>query len=445
MRTKKLLFTAGAAAATATFVTLLNAPGQPARAQSAYPPRTGSASEGTEAGGMLEVRVGTDRTQYPGNRPVQMTLYIANTRYDKISISSGSKPEYDFVVRNARTGKAVWSLWKNRPGLAAPRGFTLRQGETRNHSQLWDQTDDSGARVPAGVYTIEAVLWSGRTISTQVYLGGNAPGRPGRPGNGGNGGNGPGRPGNDGNGNSGGGVVQDGNRLALASTLTADRAQLMPGGTLRLTYTVTNPTRVTQTARFSSGKQFDMSATGPRGQVVWQQSQGMFYTQAMGGLSLAPGQARTYNAEWRIPADLPPGNYTVSAYLATQPFGSQGGAAPAMLRLPLGRSSGNNGGGNGNNNNGGGNYPLLSLREMASVLPHRLVGQKVTVSGSYLGLKGGPGAPPVSRADWVLAGDGVTVYVTGPLPETRPGRTVTVSGILRRSGDGRHYIDSRSR
>jgi hypothetical protein len=246
------------------------------------------------------------------------------------------------------------------------------------------------------------------------------------------------------------------------------------------------------TLTFPSGKQFDMTATTPNGQMAWQQSRGIFYTQVVTRLRLNPGEQQVFTATWQIAPNVPSGVYNMYAFLTPQNARSRG-YAPASFRLAVGNAG--NGGGLGNGAPGGGgnggtynggftpgapppdgvynggftpgtpvsggngglvvanptNGPvimngvhLVGMREFVSPRASSYVGQRVTISGTYLGQKGGYGAPPRLRTDWIVVGDGTSIYVSGPVPaNAREGANIVVIGTVCRTNDGRLYIDAR--
>jgi len=72
----------------------------------------------------------------------------------------------------------------------------------------------------------------------------------------------------------------------------------------------------------------------------------------------------------------------------------------------------------------------------------------VSVKATYQGWNNAPGAPPVTRSDWVIQSPGgASIYCTGMYPENlRPddrnasGRAITVLGKVKLTSDGRPYL-----
>lgn len=261
----------------------------------------------------LNARVDTDRTQYAPSRAVEIGLTLTNTGRNNRQIDIRSGFEYDIVVRDDRTGQAVWTWSKGRRG-AAPYRFFLAPGESRFSRELWDKRDDNRRPLPAGVYRVEATLTPLRqAVWTKIFLSErDAPGD-GRPGPG------PGVPSTPG--------PLPGVGQGLVGRLALDRASVRPGGVVRFTYTVANRSTQPIALRFRSGQRFDIEAARrpePNARyakgalTVWQLSQGMSYFMALGQETFAPGETRTFTAEWRVPADAPALTLDLRAWLTAE-------------------------------------------------------------------------------------------------------------------------------
>jgi hypothetical protein len=396
----------------------------------------------------FEARVQTDRTQYGRERAVEVTMSLMNIASGNQRPFPGNNREYDFWVRDGRSNQVVYTLSKHRERRPFE-PYGLDPGDSRYFRELWDQRDDSGKRVPSGVYTIEAKIWPQQTVSTQIYLSdADGPQRPPRP-----------RPDDP---TPGPGIPSDNN--GLRTTLRTDRARVAPGSTVNLTYTVTNFGNEPMTLRFNSGKQFDMTAIGPNGVLAWQQSKGLMYTLSLTQIRLNPGEEKVFTGTWQIAPNVPSGIYQLSAFLTPQ--NARGRAyAPASFQLTIGNGNGPYNGGSysggftpgtppsdrggtvvANPTNGTVIMPgvhLVGLAEFVSPRAASYVGQRVTISGTYLGQKGGYGTPPRRRTDWVVAGDGTSIYVSGPVPaNAREGTNIIATGTVRRTNDGRLFIDA---
>ena len=415
--------------------------------------------------GFLEAQITTDRTQYNSNRAVQISLTLTNLGSSRWIGSPGGKREYDVNIRDSRTNKIVYALSRHKQ--LPSHSYSLDAGETRTYSELWDKRDDGGERLRSGVYVIEATVWPQQMVSAQIYLG-----EGGRPG-GGDGTDNP-RP------NPNPGTSDD--YQNLRGTIRIEPRRPAPGQTATISYTVRNVTRDTVSLRFNSGKQHEITVRDSANRPVWVSTQGTFYTQSLTSVILRPGQEKTFESSWRVPQNLPYGRYEITGRLAVSR--SDSGDAQTTSNITIDRNGGvagngddngnygggsNNGGGrddygnNGDNGYGGSygssggitfgdgftlgsggvNAPhFMSLRELASPRAANYIGQRVTVSAMYNGTQGGNGLPPVNRNDWVIASEGVTMYVNGATPSAPIGRKLSVVGVVRRARDGRVYLQA---
>lgn len=413
-------------------------------AQFRFPPRNDS------RGGVRELRasVDTDRTQYPSRRAVQIRLRLTNVSDRSIQFDTGNNREYDVTIRDARTGRAVWE-WSRQPGAPRQERRTLRleAGQSRTHRVLWDQTDYEGRRVRPGVYRIEARIYPQGPVSAEVYLGSGDRDdrddedrdwrrdrdRDGRL-----------RPGDIPRPFPSPGADRSRNDASVRADLRLERSTYRPGDTIGMTYIVQNTGSRNKAFRFSSGRQFDVTAarSGRGGREVWRLSQDRMYTQALTGFELRPGERRTFTAAWRTDRDLDEGDYRITAFLT--PLGERGGVATATGTVRVEDRDAQDrfrGLRRRSERDPGRDSLSLRLRDLLDSGRSHL-GRRVRLSGMYRGWRGGEGGPPRRRGDWVLESEGHTLYITGPHPTTRVGETITVEGILRRTDDGRLYLET---
>ena len=402
----------------------------------------------------LRASVYTDRTQYSPRRGVEIYMRLTNVGKNIVQFPLNNTQEYDVLIRDARTGTTVWQ-WSRQPGTPARERRTIRvePGQSRNYRVLWDQTDNEGRQVRPGVYRIEATVYPQNPVTTEVHLSGTQnedrpqPGVPRSP-----------RP------QPGVEPVAPGDLIprprpqfppstdrpslppgagsSLRAELRVDPASPRPGQSVTIAYTVSNPGPRPQTLQFSSGKQFDVVVrSGRTGQVVWRLSDGRRYTMALAQWMMRPGEQRAFTAQWQSERSLPDGAYEITAFLT--PMGGEGdGVALARASVRIGASPGGldrRGGLSGRLE--GNDSPPIRLRDLLSGDPSYL-GKRVTLRGAYRGWRGGEGPPPVKRGDWVVESEGRTLYVTGPMPTANIGESVTVTATVRRTVDGRIYLEA---
>lgn len=234
---------------------------------------------------------------------------------------------------------------------------------------------------------------------------------------------------------------------AKAASLRADlrlhpaRARL--GETATLSYTLTNSQAGPRSFSFSSGKQFDIIVRARSGaREVWRLSGDRMYTMALTQITIAPGQTKTFASPWQPNRDLADGTYEVTAFLT--PMGSSGEVAPArllvtvrsgVLTAPAAPSPEKTKPADDEP------APLVGLRSLLAD-GRTFVGKRVSLRGVYRGRQGGQGGPPTRRSDWVVEAEGRTIYVSGTIPELDAGAPITVAGTVRRTADGRYYLDT---
>lgn len=272
----------------------------------------------------LVAEVRTDRTQYPPQRAVEIDMRLTNTGNILKVIEVRNGFEAEIAVRDDRSGKVVWNWSKGRP---RPRAYAYRlaPGESRYNHEIWDRRDDDGRPVPPGVYRVEATLTPLRQpVVARFYLAG--PGVP-PPG----GGERPGETPTPGPGSAEG----------LVGVLRADRAVARPGDTVSFVYTVANRSREPRTLRFRSGQRFDIevarrpepNARYAKGALtLWQLSREMFFTLALGEMTFAPGETKTFPAQWKVPAGIPTAEADARAWLTSHDV-PEAAAAVVPLRL----------------------------------------------------------------------------------------------------------------
>jgi hypothetical protein len=78
----------------------------------------------------FEARIVTDRTQYRRGRAVEVTLSLTNITGVTLHPFPGNSREYDFWVRDGRTGQVVYTLSKHREKTRFE-PYALASGESR--------------------------------------------------------------------------------------------------------------------------------------------------------------------------------------------------------------------------------------------------------------------------------------------------------------------------
>ena len=103
----------------------------------------------------LQTTVTTDRAQYSPSRAVEILVRLTNNGRTPVAYRVANRFEYEIRIRESRTRRVVWT-WSKGKTPPAPSSVQILPGQWRQHLELWDGRDDTGKRVPAGVYEIEA-------------------------------------------------------------------------------------------------------------------------------------------------------------------------------------------------------------------------------------------------------------------------------------------------
>lgn len=71
--------------------------------------------------------------------------------------------------------------------------------------------------------------------------------------------------------------------------------------------------------------------------------------------------------------------------------------------------------------------------------PEGYIGEEMVIEGLFMGWKGAPGTPPVTRSDWVISNGIDSIYVTGgfpmglnPVEAEDIGTEISIQGIIRK-------------
>jgi hypothetical protein len=125
--------------------------------------------------------------------------------------------------------------------------------------------------------------------------------------------------------------------------ITTDKPAYAPGQPITMKFTVSNTTKKSLDYNFATGQQYDFSVADTKGATVWTWSKGRMFTQALGRLSLAPGQKKVFSAVWNgrdaQGKAVSPGVYIINARLTS----SNGPAITGSLLVNTDRDPNNMG------------------------------------------------------------------------------------------------------
>lgn len=99
----------------------------------------------------------------------------------------------------------------------------------------------------------------------------------------------------------------------MSVTLRAQPAALEAGGTFSLTLDVRNLSSKPESFQLPTGQEYDFVAFQKGGEEAWRWSQGMFFTQAISEVTIAPGENKVYKVAWDTTGTAA-GLYSVQGY-----------------------------------------------------------------------------------------------------------------------------------
>jgi hypothetical protein len=212
-----------------------------------------------------------------------------------------------------------------------------------------------------------------------------------------------------------------------------DKRDYKIGEPVKITFIVENRGKDDAVLRFTSGQRFDMWAEKD-GNEVWRWSRGKLFTQALGSITLKPGERATFDATWdqkdTSDKQVDPGAYSVFAQLTT----SKPRPTPVQVKFTIGVAP-----------------AAVQPATVGTIAKTARAssGKLVQLQGTYLGFKPTPNSPncrvgqPKTRSDWAFKDLTGCIYVTGIYrldPVKDVGKKITVSGYVRVTDKGLPYI-----
>ncbi|MFY0530002.1 BsuPI-related putative proteinase inhibitor [Archangium gephyra] len=242
----------------------------------------------------LTVTVFTDKATYERGEQALITMQVKNTSLLPVTTSYSTSQKYDFTARDAN-GTAVWT-WSHGKTFGSSTSKTFAAGETLVIQETWTFTDNAGAGVFDGTFSI-----------TGTFLG-NYLGRSGA--------------------KTGTQDVSLFTPDPLEVTFATDKSSYskLSSSPAALTLTVTNTASYPVTLDFQNGQSFDFSAKNSSGTTVWTWSNGKTFDPAPVQAVLAPGESLQFTGSWTLKnnsgSSVPDGYYTVDGTFLGQYFGA---------------------------------------------------------------------------------------------------------------------------
>lgn len=131
-------------------------------------PMTNPAQEGAEG---LKIELKLNKTSYKLKEPITMSLTVANKSKETFRDSFRSSQEYDFVVK--QENKEIWRWSADKFFAQVITEFTLAPGKSKSFKEIWEQVNNEGKSVPAGMYQVIGILAtrperSSNTVSVEI-------------------------------------------------------------------------------------------------------------------------------------------------------------------------------------------------------------------------------------------------------------------------------------
>jgi hypothetical protein len=199
-------------------------------------------------------------------------------------------------------------------------------------------------------------------------------------------------------------------------------------------YSVRNEGCLPAVYSFPSAKQFDLWVTRGDDVELFRLSRNKVYAQVLTSFALAPGETKTFRAEWNQKdikgSQVGPGAYTVHARLTP----SKNPPPSTKCRVVVGGKTAA--------------LAPVTIRQAIS-LAGQLPDSRVSICATYRGWSPEPNdpntkdGPPVTRSDWAICDGTGCMYVVGTadLDRTKDmGAKVTVIGRLKRNDKGQVYL-----
>lgn len=223
----------------------------------------------------------------------------------------------------------------------------------------------------------------------------------------------------------------------LITGVKTDKKTYSLGAPVKITFTVENKSDKDISIDFPTGQRYDIWIEKD-GNEVWRWSHGMMFTQAFGKMALKAGGKKTYEQIWQqVDNDgkqVSPGTYSVMARIASV----SPRTTPVVAQITIGTEK-----------------PPITPTVISRVVQNgsRATGQRVSVTGTYLGwrpIANSPACkkgPPVNRSDWAISDKTGCIFVHGQNkldPQDDYGKKVTVIGTVKQTRSGQTYIEAES-
>lgn len=239
-------------------------------------------------------------------RVVAFSLTARNTGNEAqtLTFNSGQNFEITATPLNAKSKEPLWRWSNDKMFTQAVRRDTLRPGESKTWTAIWQGEDNLGNPVPRGQYLLEAtVTANGGLQATPLTLDVRAEGiRQATP-------------------------RKNDLDAGLNAKLESDKTAYGRDENANLTLTLKNESGQTTALTYPSGQQYDFAARpapkgkfDPKQKVIWQWSRGRAFTMMLQMKQFKPGEALVFKDKWDLKDQngkpVPPGQYAIEAFVS---------------------------------------------------------------------------------------------------------------------------------
>ena len=250
-------------------------------------------------------------------RVVAFSLTARNTSDETQTLlfNSGQNFEITATLLNAKAKQPLWRWSNDKMFTQAVRRDTLRPGESKTWTAVWQGEDNLGNPAPRGQYQLDATITAnGDLKATPITLDVRAEGiREMTP-------------------------RKNDLDAGLIAKLDSDKTTYNRDDSAQLTLTLKNESAQTTALTYPSGQQYDFAARpapkgkfDPRQKVIWQWSRGRAFTMMLQMKQFKPEETLTYKDKWDFKDQngklVPPGQYAIEGFVSA----NRGIGAPPII------------------------------------------------------------------------------------------------------------------
>jgi hypothetical protein len=250
-------------------------------------------------------------------RVVAFSLTARNTSNEAQTLlfNSGQNFEITATPVNAKAKQPLWRWSNDKMFTQALRRETLRAGESKTWTAIWQGEDNNGNSAPRGPYLLEAtIMANGGLKPAPITLDVRAEGiREMTP-------------------------RKNDLDAGLVAKMESDKTTYARDESAQFTLTLKNESGQTTALTYPSGQQYDFAARpapkgkfDPKQKVIWQWSRGRAFTMMLQMKQFAPGETLTYKDKWDFKDQngktVPPGQYAIEAFVSA----NRGIGAPPLI------------------------------------------------------------------------------------------------------------------